>query len=234
MPFFSPDATLSPLEAGTRPSCHCRERCRLSRNEKTVFRVFPNGLSKVQLLSMDKRTMLPPEHHKEVARFLRERNPGGATVTAYRDSSGRCPVPIGRFGGPKRLFFSTIGAFDKPKAIPVGEYEFAACGSLPWLPNAVASSIYWLKGREYTEWPLVCEDVVRDNARSTYRHMAYMPSPFRLSLSTGQQIQWLLGAPITDREICLSLDEVKAKVQGIYPEWPFSESRGNPRGQVVS
>ena len=169
--------------------------------------------------------MPPPEHHKEIARFLRAQNPGEVNVTAYRDSTARCPVPIGRFGDPKSPFFSTIGAFDTPKAIPAGEYEFAAYGSLVWLPNAVASSIYWLRGRECAEWPLVCEDVVRDNARSTYRHMAYMPSLFRLSLSTGQQVQWLLGVPITDKEICLSLDEVKAKVQGIYPQWPFTDNR---------
>lgn len=167
--------------------------------------------------------MPPPAHHKEIARFLAEKIGGDASVTAYRDNTGRRPVPIGAFGAASAPFISTIGAFDEPKAMPAGDYEFAACGSLAWLPNAIASSIYWLQDREVVEWPLVCEDAVRDNARSTYRHMAYAPSVFALTLSTGQRVQWLLGVPITDSEIGLSLDDVISKAARVHPHWLFAE-----------
>lgn len=168
--------------------------------------------------------MSPPAHHKEVARYLRDVMPGDANVTLYRDNAGKRPIPIGQFGASGSPFFSTVGAFDDPKEIPAGDYEFAACGGLDWLPNAIASSIYWLKGRQVEEWPLVCEDVVRDNARSTYRHMAYVPSEVDLLLSTGQRIQWLLGVPITDKEISLAFDDIVQKARVKFPNWVFKDT----------
>ena len=168
--------------------------------------------------------MPPPAHHKEVARYLRDVMPGETQVIVYGDNADKCPIPIGRFAAPKSPFYSTIGAFDTPKGIPAGDYEFAACGTQEWLPNAIASSVYWLKGRQIEEWPLVCEDAVRHNTRSPYRHMAYIPSPFKLALSTGQLVQWLLGVPIEDKEICLTFDDVTENVMRQYPEWLLHEN----------
>ncbi|WP_444910223.1 hypothetical protein [Microbulbifer sp. TRSA005] len=160
-----------------------------------------------------------PNHHKEIAVFLKERLQGSASVTAFRDNHGSRPIPIGQFGGS---FFSTIGAFDMQLKLPNGNFELAASGTPEWLPNAVASSIYWLTGRECSEWPLVCEDVVRDNTRSTYRHMAYVPSIFGLTVSSGQTIQWLLGVPLVDRDIGITASQVLERAQKLYPDWLFS------------
>lgn len=164
---------------------------------------------------------MPPNHHKELANFLKENTEGNPSVTAYRDNNGNRPIPIGQFGG---CFFSTIGAFDMGLSLPAGNYEFAASGTDEWLPNSLASSIYWLTGRACYEWPLVCEDVIKDNAKSTFRHMAYVPSPFSLKLSTGQSVNWLLGVPIRDNEISVSEKVVLEKAQKSYPRWLFSES----------
>ncbi|RTR34698.1 hypothetical protein [Shewanella atlantica] len=163
---------------------------------------------------------MPPSHHKEIANFLRENTEGAPSVSAYRDNNNSRPIPIGQFG---KDFFSTIGAFDMGLRLPSGNFEFAAVGTNQWLPNSVASSIYWLGGRECSEWPLVCEDVVKHNARSTYRHIAYVPSIFSLKLSTGQVINWLLGVPITDNEIGISEKEALERAQQKYPRWLFSE-----------
>jgi hypothetical protein len=169
--------------------------------------------------------MPPPDHHKEVARQLRQLMPGEANVSAYRDEYGRRPIPIGRFKSTRGLFYSTIGAFDNPKDLPAGDFEFAAAGRLAWLPNAIASSIYWLKERKVADWPLICEDAVRHNVRSPYRHMAYIPSAFRLVLSTGQQVQWLLGVPIKDKEIGVDIGDVMEKAKREHPSWLFREGK---------
>ncbi len=142
----------------------------------------------------------------------------------FRDNNGHDPIAIGEFGSGKKRFYSTIGASDLQLGLPAGHYEFAACGALKWLPNTLASSIYWMNDRSFSEWPLVCEDVVKHNARSTYRHMAYTPSVYKLTVSTRQEIQWLLGVPISDKEIGLSLEEVSAKARSTYPEWLFQAS----------
>jgi hypothetical protein len=167
--------------------------------------------------------MGPPEHHKEIAQFLKKEIDGGAKITAFRDNNNSNPIPIGEFGSGKYKLFSTIGAFDMNLNLPIGNFEFASYGELSWLPNAIASSIYWLRDREFNELPIVCEDVVKHNAKSTYRHMAYMPSTFSLKISTGQKIFWLLGVPITDKEISLSSEEVINKANTIYPGWLFNE-----------
>lgn len=164
---------------------------------------------------------MPPDHHKELAKFLKERSRGDSTVTVYRDNSGNRPVPIGQFGTE---FYSTIGAMDMQLHLPCANVEFAAYGKSDWLPNALASSIYWLKGRECDEWPLVCEDVVKDNAKSNYRHMAYVPSPFRLELSTGQEVKWLLGIPINDSEIGIQKEDVLERASQKYPAWLMRET----------
>ena len=164
--------------------------------------------------------MAPPDHHKEVAKFLKEKFEGNASISAYRDEGGERPVPIGNFGGS---FFSTIGAFDSNLSLPDGSFEFAATGDEDWLPNVLASSIYWLRERNCDSWPLVCEDVVKQNVNSQYRHMAFTPSPFGLQVSTGQVVHWFLGAPIKDSEIGISQGELLARVRLMYPKWLFSE-----------
>ncbi|WMS86583.1 hypothetical protein [Pleionea litopenaei] len=164
---------------------------------------------------------MPPSHHKELANFLKENTEGNPSVTAYRDNNGNRPIPIGQFGGD---FFSTIGAFDMGLSLPEGNFEFAVSGTNEWLPNSLASSIYWLTERTCDEWPLVCEDVVKVNAKSTYRHMAYVPSPFTFKLSTGQMVKWLLGMPITDTEISFSEQAVLDKARKTYSGWLFCES----------
>jgi hypothetical protein len=167
----------------------------------------------------------PPVHHKEVARFLKEATSGDAKVTVFRDNNNASPIPVGAFGSGKKRLYSTIGAFDMHLDLPPGDFEFAACGDLGWLPSALASSIYWLKTRACGEWPLICEDAVKHNAKSTYRHMAYAPSSFSLEISAGKNIQWLLGVPIRDNEIGLSSRDVMERAQEIYPEWLFCTSR---------
>ena len=108
---------------------------------------------------------MPPKHHKEIAKFLAEKTDGQPSVHEYRDDNGRRPLPVGCFG----LLYSTIGACDTPQNIPSGCFEFVAFGKSKWLPNAVVSSIYWLKGRTISEWPVVCEDAVKQNVKSKYR-----------------------------------------------------------------
>lgn len=167
--------------------------------------------------------MGPPEHHKEIAQFLKKKFDGSAKISAFRDNNNLNPIPVGEFSSGKNKLFSTIGAFDMHLKLPISDIELASYGELTWLPNAIASSIYWLRDREFNELPIVCEDVVKHNAKSTYRHMAYMPSAFSLKISTGQKIFWLLGVPIADKEISLSSEEVINKVHAIYPEWLFNE-----------
>lgn len=168
--------------------------------------------------------MAPSKHHIEVSNFLKEKLNGDAKVTAYRDNNGSNPIPIGEFGANVKKLYSTIGAFDMHLKLPAGNFELASCGEMNWLPNAVASSIYWLRERTSTEWPLVCEDVIKQNAKSQYRHMAFVPSEFKLKISTAQEIKWLLGVPITDKEIGISSIEVLKKAQSIYPGWFFKEN----------
>lgn len=169
--------------------------------------------------------MPPPEQHKEVARYLKAQIGGDVAVSAFRDSNGKRPIPIGQYGSSRGAFYSTIGAFDLPKSLPAGDFEFAAVGSWSWLPNAIASSIYWLSERSCEVWPLVCEDVVHDNARSMYRHMAYIPSPTTFHLSDGRSIRWLLGVPITDRQIAIEEHDVFREAQSRYPAWLFTQTK---------
>jgi hypothetical protein len=165
--------------------------------------------------------MLVPDHHKSIAKHLKTKFGEPATVYVFRDNQGKKPVPFGEFGIGKNRFISTIGISDNSYQIPKGHYEFAAKGELLWLPNAVASSIYWLKNRIADDWPLVCEDVVKQNAKSTYRHMVYVPSQYTFQAATGPVIRWLLGAPITDSEISLDFDEASQKIRKLYPSWFF-------------
>jgi len=164
---------------------------------------------------------MPPDHHKEIAKFLKDKADGNASVAAYRDNNGERPIPIGQFG---KTFYSTIGAFDMSLQLPAGSFEFAASGPQAWLANAVASSIYWLSERTCTAWPLVCEDVVKHNIESTYRHMIYVPSRFGFSISTGQKVHWLLGVPITDDELQITAEEALSRSKKIHPAWLCRES----------
>ena len=54
--------------------------------------------------------------------------------------------------------------------------------------------------------------------------MAYIPSVYSLKLSTEEEVQWLLGVPITDKEIGATSNEIAEKARSIYPEWLFHTS----------
>jgi hypothetical protein len=69
---------------------------------------------------------------------------------------------------------------------------------------------------------MVCENVVRDNAKSTYRHMVYIPSNHFVTVSNGDPVTWLLGFPITDADIGLLLAEARQRAEAIYPKWVFN------------
>lgn len=168
--------------------------------------------------------MTPPKHHKELAKFLHVKLGGDAKITIFRDNDDGHPIPVGEFGSGKKRLYSTIGAFELNLRLPEGNFEFAACSEFSWLPNVLASSIYWMDKRSFDAWPLICEDVVKHNTRSIYRHIAYVPSVYALTVSTKQKIQWLLGVPISDKEIGLSFEEVWAKARSVYPEWLFQVS----------
>ncbi len=162
---------------------------------------------------------MPPSHHKEIARFLAEQTKGNPSVHEYRDDNGNRPLPVGCFGG---ALFSTIGVCDIELDLPPGCFEFVAFGKSKWISNALVTSVYWLKCRTFSQWPLVCEDAVRQNSKNNYRHMAYIPSPFKLLLSNGKNIQWLLGVPVPDSDIGLSAEKILQKAKSIYPEWFFN------------
>jgi len=161
----------------------------------------------------------PPVTHKLLAAHLRDRVGGDASVLIYRDNYGKRPIPIGTFGTGKNRLHSTIGIFEQHLPVPPGAYELAAFGPQPWLPNALASSVYWLKGRETDAWPLVCEDVVRQNTRSRFRHMAYAPSSYALEVAAGVFVRWLLGVTISDKDVGISHVEVNTRATEIYPSW---------------
>jgi hypothetical protein len=164
----------------------------------------------------------PPATHKLLVAHLRDRVGGQFKVVAYRDNDGKQPIPVGTFGEGSSCLHSTIGMFDQSLSVPSGAYELAAAGSQTWLPNALASSIYWLKGRRIEAWPLVCEDVIRHNARSRFRHMAYVPSSYALEVEPGLFVRWLLGIPISDEDIGVSNAEVSVRTALVYPAWLVS------------
>jgi hypothetical protein len=161
----------------------------------------------------------PPPSHKLLAAHLKERFDGEASVALYRDNQGSRPVPIGTFGSGKHCFHSTIGVFQEPLSLPNGPYELSALGSQTWLANALATSLYWIRERSSDSWPLVCEDAVRQNARSTFRHMAFLPSAHAFEVTPGVLVRWLLGVALTDKEIALPAAEVHARVAKKYPAW---------------
>ncbi|HHF3233056.1 TPA: hypothetical protein ACPJ2O_004671 [Vibrio diabolicus] len=164
---------------------------------------------------------MPPVHHKEMAVFLRSSFDGEVSVTNYRDNIGNRPIPIGKFGH----FFSTIGASDMSLNLPKGNFELSVFGSDEWLPNAITSSVYWLQSHSCDDWPLVCEDVVKDNVRhSQYRHMAFIPSDLRLEVSTGNVVCWLVGFPIPERDISISMKEAVKIASELYPSWLLLEN----------
>lgn len=163
--------------------------------------------------------MAIPGHHKEIFKHLLGRFDGEATVHDYRDNAGKHPVAIGAFGPSKSRFYSTIGICDRKLKIPSGRFELAAIGASEWLPNALASSLYWLRERRIENWPMVCEDTVKTNAKSTYRHMAYVPSAYEFVVSKGKPVRWLLGIPLKDAEIGIEIAEVWESVRAKYPTW---------------
>ena len=158
-------------------------------------------------------------HHKEFVSHIRALAPGHFSAANYRDDYGKRPVMIGEFGPASNRLYSTIGVCDQSLRIPHGRFELATIGKLPWLPNALVSSIYWLADRTVDAWPMFCEDVVRCNSKSTYRHMAYLPSGHAYQASSGAPIAWLLGFPISDADIVISLIEASERVTAIFPAW---------------
>ena len=108
-----------------------------------------------------------PEHHKLIAKYLATKFGGAPKAHMYRDDFGNRPISIGAFGPATKRFYSTIGMCDECLRIPAGRFEFAALGKHQWLPNAVVTSVYWLRNRTFNSWPLVCEDAVKQNAKSS-------------------------------------------------------------------
>jgi hypothetical protein len=161
----------------------------------------------------------PPPTHKLLATHLRDQFGGNASVAVFRDEQGKRPIPVGSFAKEGTCFHSTIGLFEQALPVPSGPFEMAAIGTQPWLPNCLASSLYWLKNRDIEAWPLVCEDVVKHNVRSKFRHMAYVPSSYRFEVSSGVFVRWLLGMPIEDKEISLSFTELQVRAAKMYPPW---------------
>jgi hypothetical protein len=157
-------------------------------------------------------------HHRELAQYLRDRFDGHATVSAYRDNQDLRPVPIGTFGAGPARFYSTIGMADRTFATGTG-HELATFGIHDWLPNALASAVYWLEDRGTGRLPLVCEDVVRQNARSRYRHLGFVRSTFVYAAPSGPRSSWLLGIPIADSRINVTEDELLGEARQIYPTW---------------
>jgi hypothetical protein len=165
-----------------------------------------------------------PQHHKDIYAHMLERFGKPSLVYDYFDNAGKNMIPIGFFGRGKTRIYSTIGICDKKLSIPKGHFEFAACGSLAWLPNAISSSIYYLKGRMVRRWPMICEDAVKHNVRSTYRHMVFVPSTYSHGFKASRatiKVRWLLGMPITDNELQLTQAEATEKARAVYPEWLF-------------
>jgi hypothetical protein len=172
--------------------------------------------------------MSPPVTHKLLAGHLRDRVGGDASVVVYRDNDGKRPIAVGTFGAGAQRLHSTIGIFEQTLPVPSGAYELAAFGPEPWLPNTLASSVYWLKGRDTDAWPLVCEDVVSQNTRSRFRHMAYTPSHYAHELAVGVVVRWLLGVPISDKDIGISRVELNVRATKVYPSWlVHSDDRGD-------
>lgn len=170
--------------------------------------------------------MIVPAHYKELARYMRDFFGEPSSIAAYRDNNGKRRIDIGAFGASPKRFYSTIGVCDQKLGIPAGRFELAATGDHEWLPNALASSLYWLRDRTIESWPMVCEDTVRHNAKSTYRHMVFVPSVHSFPISSGDPVQWLLGIPIKDSEISIDLHTTRQKALKLFPEF-MKEYRAN-------
>jgi hypothetical protein len=166
--------------------------------------------------------MTIPDHHKELAQFLKDKFEGIVSVRSYRDEYNKRSVPIASYELKNTTFYSTLGICDKKLYIPKGHYEFALTGKLSWLPNVLSSSIFWMDGRSFENWPLVCEDVVMLNVRSTYRHVLFVPSVYSFVSSAGFSINWLLGIPIKDSELNMGLAEANKRATKNYPDWLFN------------
>lgn len=159
---------------------------------------------------------------KQIAQFLRAKSGEEKfTVFMYRDNAGDNPVPI---AGAKKTFFSTVGTHTQSFDLPEQPVEFLTYCNEDWAPNALASSVYWLKERSCDAWPLVCEDVIADNTKkpTDYRHMAFIPAPWVMETDmteNSQPIKWLMGVPLTDDELQFSMAEVARRISKTYPEW---------------
>lgn len=167
--------------------------------------------------------MKPKETHKEIAKKLLERIGGEPKVVMFGDASGGNRVAVGEYGKKNCRVYSTIGLFEKKFGIPSGSFEFALAGPQDWLPLTVVTTLIWLKGRTIKEWPLVCEDVIRPNAKSTYRHIAYIPSDFTFTVSSGKKVRWLIGVPVTDKDISITENEVKNRCKKVFPAFFFGD-----------
>lgn len=160
-----------------------------------------------------------PDHHKKIAKHLLERFGEPADIHMYRDNQGKRPIPVGAFGAKKSKFYSTIGVSDEALAFPDGQFEFATIGEPKWLPNALTTSVYWVRERKPGKWPLICEDVVKQNIKSTYRHMIYIPSPNPLNIDSDRKVNWLLGLPIFDSQLQMTMEEAVSMVGEKFPNW---------------
>jgi hypothetical protein len=96
--------------------------------------------------------------------------------------------------------------------------ELATFGIHDWLPNALASAVYWLEDRGTERRPLVCEDVIRHNGRSAYRHLGFVRSTFVFAAPSGPRISWLLGIPL-DSVLGVTEESLVGEVIKTYPAW---------------
>lgn len=155
---------------------------------------------------------------KQIAQFLRAKSgEKDFTVFMYRDNAGNNPVPI---ASAEKTFYSTVGMSEQTFNTPEHPVEFLTYSTEKWAPNALASSVYWLKDHSCDAWPLVCEDVIADNAKAptNLRHMAYIPASW--VMDTGNQtIKFLLGVPLTDDETQFTMADVAKRISKTYPDW---------------
>jgi hypothetical protein len=161
------------------------------------------------------------DHHKELVKQLDAKLDGLVSVFEFHDNAGQNGIPIATFRHGKQHLHLTVGLSDTECGAPPGHYEMALAGHLAWMPNALASSRFWLGKHPQTAWPVVCEDVVRDNAKSVYRHVGFVPSKRALRIKTAPDLSLkrrvMLGIPLRDKEISLTRAELYERASALYP-----------------
>lgn len=165
--------------------------------------------------------MDPSQQHKEIAKHIADLGGADASVHQYRDNAGRNPVLVAAAGPKEHRLYSTVGVSDRQLSLPAARAELALIGSYPWLPNALASTLYWLRDRSFTDWPVVCEDVVKHNTKGPYHHLAFCLADAQLVTEGGRSVNWLVGIPIRDSDILVTADDCLSQARKAFPHWFF-------------